>query len=226
MSAIEGDVGRPLEWATVVHRNTDHAHFHVVRRGVAAGEPLRFARDYVRHTIRRHAENACTLQLGYRTSLDMEEAERREVAQARFTWLDRILSRSRPAEASVASSFEVCRRPDTTELSEFGRAREQRLVARLNYLTEIGLAERIGPLTWKVQRDFESALRTFQRAGDRQKMLAQHAAFLSDPRLQYRVLTPDTTAEIDRRVIAHVLDEISGRPHALIEGVEGIVYKV
>ena len=57
-------------------------------------------------------------------------------------------------------------------------------------------------------------------------MLAQHAAFLSDPRLQYRVLTPDTTAEIDGRVIAHVLDEISDRPHALIEGVDGIVYYV
>ena len=101
MSAIEGDVGRPLEWAAVVHRNTDHAHVHVVLRGVAAGEPLRFARDYVRHAIRRHAENACTLQLGYRTSLDMEAAERREVAQARFTSLDRILSRSgHPRRAS------------------------------------------------------------------------------------------------------------------------------
>jgi hypothetical protein len=34
------------------------------------------------------------------------------------------------------------------------------------------------------------------------------------------------TAEIDGRVIAHVLDEISDRPHALIEGVDGAVYYV
>jgi hypothetical protein len=66
----------------------------------------------------------------------------------------------------------------------------------------------------------------FQRAQDRQKMLAHHASFLSDPRLRYRVLTPETTAEIDGRVIAHVFDEISDRPHALIEGVDGIVYYV
>jgi hypothetical protein len=226
MTAVETDVGRALEWVAVVHRNTEHAHVHVVLRGVADGESLRFAREYVKNGIRRHAENACTLQLGYRTSLDMEEAERREVAQARFTSLDRILARARPTEASAASSFEVSQHPDAAELSEFARAREQRLVARLNYLTEIGLAERRGPLTWTVRGNFESALRTFQRAQDRQKMLAQHAAFLSDPRLQYRVLTPDATTEIDGRVIAHVLDEISDRPHALIEGVEGVVYYV
>ncbi len=225
MAAIEGDVGRPLEWAGVVHRNTEHAHVHVVLRGVADGEPLRFAREYVQEGIRRHAEGLCTLQLGYRTSLDIEEAERREVAQARFTSLDRILSRARPAEAE-AGPFEVSRRPDGAELSEFARAREQRLVARLNYLSEIGLAERSGPLTWRVRRDFESALRTFQRAQDRQKMLAQHAAFLSDPRLQYRVLTGDAVTGIDGRVIAHVLDEISDRPHAIIEGIDGVVYYV
>jgi Protein of unknown function (DUF3363) len=226
MAAVETDVNRALEWAAVVHRNTEHPHVHVVLRGTAGGEPLRFARQYVQHGIRRHAERACTLQLGYRTSLDMEEAERREVAQARFTSLDRILSRARPAEADAAASFEVSRRPDGAELGEFARAREQRLVARLNYLTDIGLAERSGPLTWRVHGNFENALRTFQRAQDRQKMLAQHASFLSDPRLQYRVLTPDATAEIDGRVIAHVLDELSDRPHALIEGVDGVVYYV
>jgi hypothetical protein len=193
---------------------------------MADGEPLRFAREYVQHGIRRHAEGACTLQLGYRTSLDMEEAERREVSQTRFTSLDRLLSRARPAEAGAASSFEVSRRPDSAGLSEFARAREQHLLRRLNYLTEIGLAERSGPLTWTVRRAFDSALGSFQRAQDRQKMLTQHATFLSDPRLQFRVVTPNSTAEIDGRVIAHVLDPVSDRPHALIEGVDGVVYYI
>src|SRR6266849_5468998 len=122
MTAIEGDVGRPLEWAAAVHRNTGHPHVHVVLRGLAGSEPLRFGREYVQQGIRRHAEAACTLQLGYRTSLDMEEAEQREVAQTRFTSLDRILSRAMPAEADAASSFEVSRHPDRVELSEFARA--------------------------------------------------------------------------------------------------------
>jgi type IV secretory pathway VirD2 relaxase len=225
MKAVEKDVGRPLEWAAVVHRNTEHPHVHIVVRGVAGGEPLRFPREYVQHGMRRHAESACTVQLGYRTRLDMEEAERREVSQPRFTSLDRILSKARSADLA-APAFAVSPRPDGPGLGEFARAREQRLVARLNYLTQIGIAERTGPLSWSVRSDFETALRAFQRAQDRQKMLAQHAAFLSDPRLQYRVLTADSTKEIVGRVIAHVLDEASDRPHAIIEGVDGVVYYV
>jgi len=37
MAAMERDFGLPLEWAAVVHRNTDHPHVHVVlRRGASA----------------------------------------------------------------------------------------------------------------------------------------------------------------------------------------------
>jgi type IV secretory pathway VirD2 relaxase len=225
MKAVEDDVGRRLEWAAVVHRNTEHPHVHIVVRGVAGGEPLRFPREYVQHGMRRHAESACTVLLGYRTRLDREEAERREVSQARFTSLDRILSKARPGDLA-APAFAVSPRPDEPGLGEFAHSREQRLVARLNYLTQIGIAERTGPLSWNLRSDFETALRAFQRAHDRQKMLAQHAAFLSDPRLQYRVLTPDSTKEIVGRMVAHVLDEASDRPHALIEGVDGVVYYV
>jgi hypothetical protein len=224
MANMESDLGLSLEWAAVVHRNTDHPHVHVALRGVAGGEPLRINRDYIRHGIRRNAENGCTFQLGYRTSLDVEESERREVSQARFTSLDRILAREMSAEAAGVSAFEVTRFPDRPGISELAQSREQRLVARLNHLSEMRLAEPTGPFTWRVRHDFESALRTFQKAQDRQKMLGQHAAFLSDPRLQYRVVQPSSSAEIDGRVIAHVLDDVSDQPHVLIEGVDGVVY--
>jgi len=224
MAAMERDLGVPLEWVAVVHRNTEHPHVHVVLRGLAEGGPLRIERDYIRQGIRRNAENGCTLQLGYRTSLDVQETERREVSQARFTSLDRILAREMPAEAAGLSAFEITRFPDRSGLSEFAQSREQRLVARLNHLSEMGLAEPTGLFTWRVRHDFESALRTFQKAQDRQKMLGQYAAFLSDPRLQYRVVQPGASTEIDGRVIAHVLDELSDQPHVLVEGVDGVVY--
>jgi hypothetical protein len=185
---------------------------------------LRIDRDYIRHGIRRNAENGCTLQLGYRTSLDVQESERREVSQARFTSLDRILAKEMPAEAAEPSAFEVTRFPDRAGLGEFARSREQTLVARLNHLSEMGLAEQAGPSTWRVRRDFETALRTFQKAQDRQKMLGQYAAFLSDPRLQYRVVQPGSSVEIQGRVIAHVLDDMSDQPYVLVEGVDGVVY--
>jgi type IV secretory pathway VirD2 relaxase len=226
MAGMETDLGKDLEWAAVIHRNTEHPHVHVVLRGIATGVPFRLPREYVQRGIRDRAEAAGTAQLGYRTSLDMQAAEEREVAQARFTSLDRILSRGVAVTPEASPTFEVSRLPDSAGLSDFARAREQRLVARLNYLTEIGLAERCGPLRWNVRRDFACALRTFQRAQDRQKMLAQYASFLSDPRIQFRVVASDTEEEIDGRVIAHVLDEMSDRPHALIEGVDGVAYYV
>ena len=150
----------------------------------------------------------------------------REVSQAPFTSLDRVLAQAKSPDAKPGSRFEVSRRPDAPELSESGRAREQRLVARLHYLTDAGLAQPTAPLTWSVDADFERTLRAFQRAQDRQRMMAQHAAFLSDPRLQYRVVSPHAGTDIVGRVIAHVLDDISDRPHVLIEGIDGVVYYV
>lgn len=89
---------------------------------------------------------------------------------------------------------------------------------------ESGLAQQIGPFRWNVRNDFEGALRTFQKAQDRQKMLGQYSALLSDTRLQFRGLQPGSSVEIEERVIAHVLDDVSDQPHVLIEGVDGAVY--
>ncbi|PYR97794.1 MAG: hypothetical protein DMG16_23310 [Acidobacteria bacterium] len=62
-------------------------------------EPLRLPKDYIRHGIRAHAENLTTRQIGYRTVLDAEEAERREIQQNRYTSLDRMINRSNTAAA-------------------------------------------------------------------------------------------------------------------------------
>lgn len=209
MGAIERDVGSPLEWTAVVHRNTEHPHVHVALRGVADGRPLRFARDYVKHHIRHHAEEAATRQLGYRTALDIEEAERREIASTRFTSLDRIIS-GQKTEGVIRL--------------ESNNPLDQRIVARLNFLTEIGLAEPIGPMRWRLRQDFESALRAFQRAQDRQRSIADHATLLSDSRLKFRVVRPERSNQIAGRVITHVLDDVTQQPHALVEGIDGVVY--
>ena len=55
-------------------------------------------RDYIRVGIRSHAEDLCTAQLGYRTQLDAEEAQRREIDQYRYTSLDRLVHRNALSE--------------------------------------------------------------------------------------------------------------------------------
>jgi type IV secretory pathway VirD2 relaxase len=85
---MEKDFGADLEWVAVTHHNTEHPHVHMVIRGVAgAGEPLHFKREYLKHGIRGIAEEMCTHQLGYRTSRDAAEAERRQIGEYRFTSL-------------------------------------------------------------------------------------------------------------------------------------------
>jgi type IV secretory pathway VirD2 relaxase len=95
MLRVEEDVGTSLEWVATVHRNTEHPHVHIAMRGVTAtGKALRFSRDYVKRGVRDIAEEFCTRQMGFRTTLDVTEAERREINETRFTSLDRTILRN------------------------------------------------------------------------------------------------------------------------------------
>ena len=102
---MEKDLGTKLEWMAVEHHNTEHPHVHVVFRGVREdGQALRMSREYVQQGIRGVAADLCTRQLGYRTELDDEEAERREIGGKRFTSIDRRLLQD-------AKDFVIARNP-------------------------------------------------------------------------------------------------------------------
>jgi microcompartment protein CcmL/EutN len=64
--------------------------------------------------------------------------------------------------------------PVRGDLGEMARLKAQYAAARLAVLERMGLAESVGPNTWKVRGDCETVLRAMQQAGDRQKTLAQH----------------------------------------------------
>lgn len=99
MARMERDLDTRLEWAAVVHRNTEHPHVHIVLRGIRQdGAELRLERGYIQHGLRAHAEDLCTAQLGYRTELDAAESQRREVTQQRFTSLDWLILRNAAAD--------------------------------------------------------------------------------------------------------------------------------
>lgn len=72
--------------------NTEHPHVHMVIRGMKCdGQLLYFDRDYVRHGIRGIAEDLCTRKLGHRTGLEAAKTERRQIGEARFPSLDRLI---------------------------------------------------------------------------------------------------------------------------------------
>jgi type IV secretory pathway VirD2 relaxase len=216
MARMEQDLGTHLEWVSVSHFNTDNPHVHVALRGVRDnGQSLTLGRDYISSGIRRVAEDLCTQQLGYRSGIDVIEAQRREVQQQRFTSLDRMIARDDPKGGGESDHFRVRRDPDP---------RHRLVIARLRALEEMGLAQPEAQGQWRVRRDFRTALRARQRAADRQKALASHGVPMSDTRLPL-VMTPTRAIDsLEGRVLSHGEDEGTGRSFMLLEGTDAQIH--
>jgi type IV secretory pathway VirD2 relaxase len=217
MRRMSLDLGSPLEWVAVVHRNTDHPHIHVALRGIEAnGAELRLPRKYVKSGLRAIAEEWATAQLGYRTEQDAVESFRRQVPLQRLTPLDRILNK----EAASSERFVVRRDLDNPHLRGTAKLREQYLANRLRVLEGIGLARTVAPQMWEMRPDFLTVLRAMQQAGDRQKTLAAHGAQLSDDRLTMQVVDILGFREVEGRVVAYG----ENKRYTLVEGTDGQVH--
>ena len=221
MKRIEESLLTKLEWVAVVHHNTEHPHAHIALRGLDdRGAGLRLPRAFIQSGIRRHAEELATHELGFRTERDALEAQRREVQQLRFTSLDRIIQRSRGDDAG----YFTVRRGPIDPLRQYATAQDHHVLARLAKLEQIGLAARADRHSWLVRGDFEDVLRTMQRTTDRQKMLARHAALVSDERLPLQITPFPAISVLEGRVLGHGHEENTGRPYLLLEGVEGKIH--
>lgn len=219
MAKMETDLGTKLEWVATIHENTQFPHVHVALRGIRAnGRGLRLDREYIKHGIRANAQDAATAQIGYRTELDAQEALRREIGQQRFTSLDRILTRyGRPeTEHSGRFTFDLAKQAD--------RVRRHALQCRLVFLNAMGLAKKAGGNSWSIRTDFETVLRAMQRTADRQRALADHAAFLSDSRLQSCVTNASEIEHLEGRILGHREEENTGRVYMLLEATDHHVH--
>ena len=218
LAKMEMDLGTKLEWVATVHDNTQFPHVHVALRGVRDdGRPLRLDRTYIQHGIRANAQDAATAQAGYRTRMDAQEAERREIQQLRYTSLDRLLhwTAGKPATNSdQPSHFEV----DLAK--QHDKIRQHTLQSRLVFLHTMGLADEEASKRWKIRSDFETVLRAMQRANDRQRALAAHNFLVSDVRLQSCLTEISKIGQLEGRVLGHGEDEGSGRPYMLMEGTD------
>jgi type IV secretory pathway VirD2 relaxase len=223
VSRMGKDLGTPLEWVAAAHYNTEHPHVHLALRGVdAGGRALNIGHEYIKHGIRAVAEDLCTLQLGHRTQLDADLAQRREVHQPRYTSLDRIIQReAEPAEADV-DSFAVLINNKAKDLKPY-------VAERLKFLHSMGLAEPSGGERWRVRQDFASVLRSMQQSADRQRMFAAHGAPMSDERLPVAVLDLRRLSAIEGRILVHGEEEAgrrSGRNYLMLEGTDALVYHI
>jgi hypothetical protein len=213
---MERDLDLPLEWVAVAHFNTEHPHAHVLLRGIAAGQEVRLAPQYIKVGIRKHAEDLCTAQLGYRTEADRAEARAREVDQARFTSLDFALRRQSTRENDNAASPQ--------HFIAAIRGNDAVLAKRLQVLRSMGLAEPIDWRRWQVRKDFEAVLRSMKKTADRQQMLASCSALISDERLPMELTPVSRITSLEGRVVGHVLDDTTGRTHMVLEGTDAKIH--
>jgi type IV secretory pathway VirD2 relaxase len=221
---MEKDLKTRLEWVAAVHFNTEHPHVHIALRGKDEnGCALVMARDYIRSGIRFHAENLATKALGARTERDAEEARQREITQARYTSLDRIIQKTNDGQSS---SFTITTDITAPGFSDRERNLQQNLSARLAHLEKMGFAKSVASQQWVVQGDFETVLRTLQQTVDRQKMLAAHGALLSDPRLPFEITSIRKLKAVEGRVLLHAEHEVSGRRYLLLEGTDAKVHLI
>lgn len=223
---MENDLETDLEWIAVAHHNTEHPHLHMVIRGVrCGGQPLQLRRDYVQHRIRDIAQDLCTRQLGYRTSRDASEAERREIGEPRFTSLDRAILREAPkSEPGPDSSyFAIVKNPAQAGLNKSARLHLNHVVVRLAVLQRLGLAEPTAPHTWHVRYDVEEVLRSMQQVSDRQKTLTAHGVPMSDERLPIEMLDMRQLTAVEGSILVHGQDDQSGQSYLILEGTDAKV---
>src|SRR5580704_11231399 len=169
MKRVESDLGRSIEWAAVNHHDTDHPHVHIIVRGVCReGRQLRMDRAYIARGLRWSAQELATERLGPRLETEIRRTREREVAQHRFTSLDRELE-ERASEGRVDAGSFVQRR--------YG-PEPALLVRRLEQLENLGVAEKVGASAWALAEDWQSRLRELGERGDILKQM--HRALSAD----------------------------------------------
>ncbi|MGH7294850.1 MAG: DUF3363 domain-containing protein, partial [Polyangiaceae bacterium] len=226
MARVEKDLGQPLEWAAVNHYDTAHPHAHIVVRGVdSRGQEVRFDRAYISNGLRLRAQELATLELGPRTELEVHQARTKEIAQERYTSLDRELERR--AEGNVVT----LRGPATP--AGRGRIDDSTLLARLSQLETFRLAERTSATSWTLADGWAGHLKDMGVRGDIIKQM--HLALRGDPS-RYRIVTPghsidptpaDPPGTLHGRIVSKGLsDELAGRYYAVIETPGGSGYHV
>jgi type IV secretory pathway VirD2 relaxase len=197
VAKMEQDLGTTLDWVAVDHFDTGHPHTHLLVRGATEdGKVLNIAGDYIAHGIRGRASEIMTRWLGPQSELEVREQLSQEIGAERLTKLDRdLLAR---AEDHLVDLRQPAR-------WDGDGSYQQLLIGRARELERMGLAEREGPLAWRLDPTMEETLTDLGRRGD-------------IVRTMHRVMI---TAKLDRRPELYVID----REQDLAPVVGKVVYR-
>jgi type IV secretory pathway VirD2 relaxase len=226
MSELSKHLGRDLEWVAIDHHNTSMDHVHVALR---ANNNLFISPELIRNGMRSIGSDIATQRLGYRTDKEILAGKEREVTQARFTGLDRDIA-SRQLSGPDVLGHDGGKTYITESLqSEHKEMVSRRLrVGRLNKLVELGVAEKVGVMTWALDAGWDKALRDLETLRTRSKMVSEAKAMMTEPRALPVVTRIQSGDRLVGRVLGTGLDESNNRSYIMLEGMDNrahIVYQ-
>ncbi|KQX19175.1 MULTISPECIES: relaxase/mobilization nuclease RlxS [unclassified Sphingomonas] len=219
MTQVEEDLGTKLDWVAVDHFNTGHPHTHIMLRGVDdQGQNLVIAPEYLKHGFRARAAELVTLDLGPRTTQEIEARLRHDIDAERLTAIDLKLLRSMDADRLVAAAD---RDPFQQSL----------LAGRLQKLATMDLADNIGGGSWRLADGLEAALRSIGERGDIIRTMQREltARKLDRPwigRSLYGAGDSDPQPIVGRVIARGLADEHRDRHYLLVDGVDGHAHYV
>jgi type IV secretory pathway VirD2 relaxase len=212
MTQMEQDLGTKLDWIAVDHFNTGLPHTHIVVRGRDdRDQDLVIAREYISHGLRERATELVTLDLGPRTTLEIEERLRHDIDAERLTPIDRRLVRDMDSDREVGQTM---RDPFHQSLR----------VGRLRKLEEMGLAEPVGGGRWRLTEGLEDTLRRVSERGDIIRTMQREMTARNRAGVEQHVFDPadgDVGPLVGRVVMRGLADELRERHYLLIDGIDG-----
>ncbi|MDA8175741.1 MULTISPECIES: DUF3363 domain-containing protein [Acidithiobacillus] len=223
MRRMSSEMGKDLEWAAIDHHNTSHPHVHLLIRGK---NNLQIEPDMIRRGMRAISSDILTEKMGYRTEMDVLRARELEITARRFTQLDRdIQSR---AKRDVDSDYAYVQEPMVAEGTPKEMMERRLRQSRLEALTQIGVADKVAPVVWRLEPGWDKALKELQILQTRSKMLSEARALMTEPRCVPQVTKLHAGERLVGRILGTGLDEQNERSYLLIEGTDNrahIVYQ-
>jgi type IV secretory pathway VirD2 relaxase len=218
MAQVQYDLGTQLDWIAANHFNTGYPHAHIVIRGRDdRGKDLVIARDYFKYGIRARARALVSLELGPESDLERVKKLVNEVAQERFTLLDRsLLARAKDGVLTIGSMA------DCEPIEQTLR------IGRLKTLQRLGLAQERRSGVWVLGHQVEARLRQLGDRSDKFKMMQRALKEIGIDRGAAALALFERGARraplVGKVVGVGFTDEISDRTWVVIDAVDGRIH--
>ncbi|MGC9217605.1 DUF3363 domain-containing protein, partial [Acidithiobacillus sp.] len=219
MARLQSHVGKDLEWAAIDHYNTGHPHTHIVLRGK---DNLQISPDLIRNGMRKIAEEIATERLGYKSELEIQKSKEKEIDARQFTGIDKDIQARQLNGPEPDLTYVTESRISDAKHSDYVAQRLR--IQRLQVLETLGVAEKVGAMTWALDAGWDNALKDLQVLQRRTAMVAQGRALMTDPRCPPVVTKIQPGDHLVGRVLGTGIDEQYDRSYILIEGVDSKVH--